>query len=63
MEKQGRVVVDKVGGRSRVTRCFSKYPLKFIIPRKVSFLALFIFSLLAILAHISYHMDIWVPVF
>ncbi|XP_021826549.1 urease accessory protein D isoform X2 [Prunus avium] len=35
MEKQGRVVVDKVGGRSRVTRCFSKYPLKFIIPRKV----------------------------
>ncbi|XP_034212235.1 urease accessory protein D isoform X3 [Prunus dulcis] len=35
MEKQGRVVVDKVGGRSTVTRCFSKYPLKFIIPRKV----------------------------
>ncbi|KAL6196950.1 hypothetical protein ACLB2K_032563 [Fragaria x ananassa] len=35
MEKQGRLVVEKVGGRSTVTRSFSKYPLKFIIPRKV----------------------------
>ncbi|KAK9937198.1 hypothetical protein M0R45_014005 [Rubus argutus] len=35
MEKQGRLVVEKVGGKSTVTRCFSKYPLKFIIPRKV----------------------------
>ncbi|XP_057970761.1 urease accessory protein D isoform X2 [Malania oleifera] len=32
----GRVLVEKVGGRSRVTQCFSKYPLKFMIPRKVS---------------------------
>ncbi|KAJ7969406.1 urease accessory protein D [Quillaja saponaria] len=31
----GVVVVEKVEGRSTVTRCFSKYPLKFIIPRKV----------------------------
>ncbi|KAK9267951.1 hypothetical protein L1049_010388 [Liquidambar formosana] len=31
----GVVVVEKVGGRSTVSRCFSKYPLKFIIPRKV----------------------------
>ncbi|KAL6198653.1 hypothetical protein ACLB2K_028442 [Fragaria x ananassa] len=35
MEKQGRLVVEKVGGRSTVTRSFSKYPLKLIIPRKV----------------------------
>ncbi|XP_050371669.1 urease accessory protein D [Argentina anserina] len=35
MEKQGRLVVEKVGGRSTVTRSFSKYPLKFIVPRKV----------------------------
>ncbi|XP_008358560.1 urease accessory protein D isoform X1 [Malus domestica] len=35
MEREGRVEVEKVGGRSTVTRCFSKYPLKFIIPRKV----------------------------
>ncbi|XP_034683304.1 urease accessory protein D isoform X3 [Vitis riparia] len=31
----GFVAVEKIGGRSTVTRCFSKYPLKFIIPRKV----------------------------
>ncbi|KAF3439453.1 hypothetical protein FNV43_RR17731 [Rhamnella rubrinervis] len=31
----GLVVVEKVGGRSTVTKCFSKYPLKFIVPRKV----------------------------
>ncbi|KAF8390884.1 hypothetical protein HHK36_023183 [Tetracentron sinense] len=30
----GFVVVEKVGGKSTVTRCFSKYPLKFIIPKK-----------------------------
>ncbi|GAV81096.1 UreD domain-containing protein [Cephalotus follicularis] len=35
MEVTGKVVVEKVIGKSRVTRCFSKYPLKFIIPRKV----------------------------
>ncbi|EOX96869.1 Urease accessory protein D isoform 1 [Theobroma cacao] len=34
MEK-GKVVVEKVRGKSTVTRSFSKYPLKFIIPRKV----------------------------
>lgn len=33
----GLVDVEKVGGRSTVTKCFSKYPLKFIVPRKVSF--------------------------
>ncbi|OIT03377.1 urease accessory protein d [Nicotiana attenuata] len=31
----GKVIVEKVGGKSTVTKCFSKYPLKFIIPRKV----------------------------
>ncbi|XP_059657142.1 urease accessory protein D [Cornus florida] len=31
----GKVVVERVGGRSTVTRCFSTYPLKFIVPRKV----------------------------
>ncbi|KAK4279514.1 hypothetical protein QN277_011287 [Acacia crassicarpa] len=31
----GALVVEKVGGRSTATRCFSKYPLKFILPRKV----------------------------
>ncbi|XP_058001681.1 urease accessory protein D isoform X2 [Hevea brasiliensis] len=31
----GKVTVEKVDGKSTVTRCFSKYPLKFIIPTKV----------------------------
>ncbi|XP_062094597.1 urease accessory protein D isoform X2 [Humulus lupulus] len=31
----GRVAVEKVGGKSIVTRCYSKYPLKFIVPNKV----------------------------
>ncbi|XP_030481065.1 urease accessory protein D [Cannabis sativa] len=31
----GRVVVEKVGGKSTVTSCYSKYPLKFIVPNKV----------------------------
>ncbi|KAK2634988.1 hypothetical protein Ddye_029780 [Dipteronia dyeriana] len=36
METQtGRLSVKKVGGKSTVTSCFSKYPLKFIIPNKV----------------------------
>ncbi|KAK1439385.1 hypothetical protein QVD17_05202 [Tagetes erecta] len=30
----GRLVVERVGGKSVVTRCFSKYPLKFIVPNK-----------------------------
>lgn len=34
MERTGKVVVEKVGGKSTVTRCFSKYPLKFIVPCK-----------------------------
>ncbi|XP_004516506.1 urease accessory protein D isoform X1 [Cicer arietinum] len=29
------VVVEKVGGRSSVIRCLSRYPLKFITPKKV----------------------------
>lgn len=32
--ESGKIVVEKVGQKSRVTRCFSKYPLKFIIPTK-----------------------------
>ncbi|KAM7259970.1 hypothetical protein ACFE04_015711 [Oxalis oulophora] len=35
-EQTGKLVVEKVGGKSTVTRCFSKYPLKFIIPTKVA---------------------------
>ncbi|PHU25772.1 Urease accessory protein D, partial [Capsicum chinense] len=31
----GKVIVEKVRGKATVTKCFSKYPLKFIIPRKV----------------------------
>ncbi|XP_010914240.1 urease accessory protein D isoform X1 [Elaeis guineensis] len=31
----GIVVVEKVGGKSTVTRCFSKYPVKLIVPNKV----------------------------
>ncbi|GAB4840737.1 hypothetical protein Ancab_021500 [Ancistrocladus abbreviatus] len=31
----GSVEVEKIAGKSTVTRCFSKYPLKFIIPKKV----------------------------
>lgn len=34
--EMGSVVVEKVGGRSSVTSCFSRYPLKFVIPKKVS---------------------------
>ncbi|XP_043690163.1 urease accessory protein D isoform X2 [Telopea speciosissima] len=30
----GILVVEKVRGKSTVTRCFSKYPLKFIVPSK-----------------------------
>nr|XP_043618458.1 urease accessory protein D isoform X2 [Erigeron canadensis] len=30
----GKLVVEKVGGKSTVTRCFSNYPLKFILPSK-----------------------------
>ncbi|KZV34061.1 urease accessory protein D-like [Dorcoceras hygrometricum] len=33
--ERGKVVVERVGGKSTVTRCFSKYPLKLIIPNKV----------------------------
>ncbi|VVB02146.1 unnamed protein product [Arabis nemorensis] len=32
----GKVVVEKVEGKSTATSCFSKYPLKFILPRKVA---------------------------
>ncbi|MED6151069.1 hypothetical protein PIB30_078758 [Stylosanthes scabra] len=33
--EMGSIVVEKVGGRSSVVHCFSRYPLKFIIPKKV----------------------------
>ncbi|XP_009143710.1 urease accessory protein D isoform X2 [Brassica rapa] len=32
----GKVVVEKIRGRSTATGCFSKYPLKFILPTKVA---------------------------
>ncbi|XP_071921268.1 urease accessory protein D-like isoform X2 [Coffea arabica] len=31
----GKVVVERVGGMSTATHCYSKYLLKFIIPNKV----------------------------
>ncbi|KAL0917191.1 hypothetical protein M5K25_012238 [Dendrobium thyrsiflorum] len=34
MEETGFVTVEKIDGKSTVTRCFSKYPLKLIIPKK-----------------------------
>ncbi|WCJ41951.1 urease accessory protein D [Euphorbia peplus] len=33
--KTGKIIVERVGGKSTVTSSFSKYPLKFIIPTKV----------------------------
>ncbi|WOL12275.1 urease accessory protein D isoform X1 [Canna indica] len=33
-KKKGRVKVENVGGKSTVTRCFSCYPLKLILPNK-----------------------------
>ncbi|KAH6796460.1 hypothetical protein C2S51_037446 [Perilla frutescens var. frutescens] len=33
--ERGKLVVEMVGGKSTVRRCFSKYPLKFIVPNKV----------------------------
>ncbi|KAI3407250.1 uncharacterized protein J3R85_021154, partial [Psidium guajava] len=35
MMETGMIVIEKVRGKSTVTKSFSKYPLKFIIPRKV----------------------------
>ncbi|MFS7954372.1 hypothetical protein Hanom_Chr07g00629521 [Helianthus anomalus] len=35
MMETDRLAVERVSGRSTVTRCFSKYPLKFIVPTKV----------------------------
>ncbi|KAL3632330.1 hypothetical protein CASFOL_025314 [Castilleja foliolosa] len=32
---RGKLVVERVGGKSTLTRCFSKYPFKFINPNKV----------------------------
>ncbi|KAI0507183.1 hypothetical protein KFK09_013304 [Dendrobium nobile] len=34
MEETGILTVEKIDGKSTVTRCFSKYPLKLIIPKK-----------------------------
>ncbi|EPS69074.1 hypothetical protein M569_05694, partial [Genlisea aurea] len=34
MEK-GKVEVERIGGRTKLVRCFSKYPFKFIVPNKV----------------------------
>ncbi|KAL3834606.1 hypothetical protein ACJIZ3_009342 [Penstemon smallii] len=33
--ERGKLVVERVGGKSTLTRCFSKYPFKFIVPKKV----------------------------
>ncbi|KAF5192702.1 Urease accessory protein d [Thalictrum thalictroides] len=49
METQtGFVVIEKVRGKSTVTQCFSKYPLKLIVPNKVGSMntdAVWIYSL------------------
>ncbi|XP_050892380.1 urease accessory protein D isoform X2 [Lathyrus oleraceus] len=34
-DKENSVVVEKVGGRSSITSCLSRYPIKFISPKKV----------------------------
>ena len=34
-EASGVVTVEKVRGRSTITRCFFRYPLKLILPKKV----------------------------
>ncbi|XP_078437905.1 urease accessory protein D isoform X2 [Wolffia australiana] len=36
METTGLLEVKAVGGRSTVARCFAKYPLKFLVPRKAA---------------------------
>ncbi|KAL3827711.1 hypothetical protein ACJIZ3_016513 [Penstemon smallii] len=33
--ERGKLVVERVGGKSTLTRCFSIYPFKFIVPKKV----------------------------
>jgi len=43
-EGEGSVVVEKVGGRSSATSCFSRYPLRFFIPKKVFSLISLIFG-------------------
>lgn len=34
--ERAKIAVEKVGSKSTVTRCFSKYPLKFIVPLKAA---------------------------
>ncbi|PKA64085.1 hypothetical protein AXF42_Ash005097 [Apostasia shenzhenica] len=34
MEETGIVAVEKIDGKSTATRCFSRYPLKLIVPKK-----------------------------
>lgn len=36
MAETGYIAVERVEGRSTVTRCFCKYPLKLIVPKKVA---------------------------
>ncbi|XP_057797033.1 urease accessory protein D isoform X6 [Salvia miltiorrhiza] len=33
--ERGKLIVERVEGKSTLTRCFSKYPFKFIVPKKV----------------------------
>ncbi|KAL8507438.1 hypothetical protein ACS0TY_018110 [Phlomoides rotata] len=33
--ERGKLVVERVEGKSTLTRCYSKYPFKFIVPNKV----------------------------
>ncbi|XP_057797029.1 urease accessory protein D isoform X2 [Salvia miltiorrhiza] len=39
--ERGKLIVERVEGKSTLTRCFSKYPFKFIVPKKVAFSILF----------------------
>jgi hypothetical protein len=52
-EEMCSVVVEKVGGRSSIIRCLSRYPLKFITPNKVFIFNnnLFLFLLITLNAY------------
>lgn len=45
--ERGKLVVERVGGKSKLTRCFSKYPFKFIVPNKVNLPSPYNFSIIA----------------
>ncbi|XP_051117225.1 urease accessory protein D-like isoform X3 [Andrographis paniculata] len=42
---RGKLVVERVQGKSTLTRCFSKYPFKFINPNKVGGDAVWVYTI------------------